>query len=190
MFLNDKYITMRKLILLIIFVLAITFTLPSYIFASSPTSLQGEARVENTGTSLTFEDNNSNVTVDPETGVLTGYAWSEDLGWVDFTNAENPPTINLETYNVTGEAGVLNTGGKLYFTGFSSNVTFDNESNTFSGYAWSEDVGWVDFSGVSLSGELAETGMNVALIQMVAVGLIVLLTLLYFNSRYSYKLKN
>lgn len=47
--------------------------------------------------------------------------------------------------NVTGAAQVSNTGAALHFTGYNANVTANNDTHQFAGYAWSEDVGWVAF---------------------------------------------
>lgn len=47
--------------------------------------------------------------------------------------------------NVTGSAQVLNTPNYLYFTGYNANVTLNNDTHEFAGYAWSTDVGWVAF---------------------------------------------
>lgn len=63
----------------------------------------------------------------------TGYAWSESLGWFDFSNAVVTDSA------LTGHAYNDNTGWLVL-----SGVT--NTNGTLSGYAWSESVGYFDFS--------------------------------------------
>ena len=107
------------------------------------------ATVENTGSNVNFGSNNSNVQIDNNTKIFSGYGWSDDLGWIAFGTADNPlgpVTVNNTTHAVSGEARVLNTGGDIDFrpSPQGSNVTIDTGGN-FSGYAWSSDCGWIDF---------------------------------------------
>lgn len=44
----------------------------------------GKAKVISTGAFLDFSNYNSNVTVSTTTGVMSGYVWSEDVGWLNF----------------------------------------------------------------------------------------------------------
>jgi hypothetical protein len=127
-----------------------------YPSTTSPNTLHGQAQILNTGNILHFTGYSSNVTIDLATGDLNGYAWSEDLGWIDFGSTDNPQgpvNVNTSTGAVTGKAYVLNTGAYLDFTNYSSNVVLDWTELTFSGYVWSEDLGWVDFAdpGVTIS---------------------------------------
>ena len=69
---------------------------------------------------------------------MSGYAWSESLGWFDFSNATVSNTA------VTGYAYNDNTGW-LVLDGVV------NTNGVLSGYAWSESVGYFDFSRVTLS---------------------------------------
>lgn len=112
-------------------------------------SLSGQAGVINTGGAVHFTNYESNVSVDTQTGVMSGYAWLDDLGWVAFGteegNTEGPVTVDLVTGALTGKAKVINTSGYLDFTNFGSNVVVDLSSGVFSGYVWSEDVGWINF---------------------------------------------
>jgi hypothetical protein len=68
----------------------------------------------------------------------TGYAWSESLGWFDFTN------VTISDTQVTGNAYNDNTGW-LVLNGIT------NTNGTLSGYAWSESVGYFDFSDVAIT---------------------------------------
>ena len=118
-------------------------------------SLTGQAGVMNTGGAVHFSNYESNVAVDTQTGVMSGYAWLDDLGWVAFGTEEGntggPVMVSLTTGALTGQAKVVNTGGYLDFTNFESNVVIDLASGIFSGYVWSEDVGWIDFGNPGVS---------------------------------------
>lgn len=67
----------------------------------------------------------------------TGYAWSESVGWFDFSN------VTVADTAVTGYAYNDNTGWLVL-----DGVT--NTNGVLGGYAWSESVGWFDFSNVSI----------------------------------------
>lgn len=64
----------------------------------------GKAKVIETGAYLDFTNYNSNVVVSTSTGIMSGYVWSEDVGWLnfgdsgvsidDFTNDLTEPTTN------------------------------------------------------------------------------------------------
>lgn len=127
---------------------------PSLVQATS-ISVTGKAKVLNTSNSyLDFTNYNSNVTVDDTTGNFSGYAFLEDVGWVDFGSTDNPLgpiNLNLTTGAVTGKAYVLNTAAYLDFTNYNSNVTVALATGVFSGYVFSEDAGWIDFSDTGVS---------------------------------------
>jgi len=136
------------------------FSLLLVSFFATPVSaasfnVSGKAKVSNSGNSyLDFTDYNSNVTVNVNTASFTGYAFLEDIGWVAFGATDNPNgavTFNTSTGVVSGKAYSLNTGKYIDFTGYSSNTVINVSTGTFSGYAFSEDVGWLNFvdSGVS-----------------------------------------
>ncbi|HVV38833.1 MAG TPA: hypothetical protein VHD31_00730 [Candidatus Paceibacterota bacterium] len=55
-------------------------------------------------------------------GTLTGYAWSENVGWLSFSGSNYGVTVS------------------------------PTDGNTLTGYAWSENVGWVSFTSSDLSG--------------------------------------
>lgn len=56
---------------------------------------------------------------------VSGFAWSENIGWISFNN--------------TSGGGAINYG-----------VNIDPSTGNFSGYAWSENIGWIDFSSAVL----------------------------------------
>ena len=68
----------------------------------------------------------------------TGYAWSESVGWFDFSG------VTVSDTTVIGNAYNDNTGW-LVLDGII------NTSGTLSGYAWSESVGYFDFSDVTIA---------------------------------------
>ncbi len=108
----------------------------------------GKAKVLNTGAYLDFTNYNSNVTINTSTGVFSGYAFEEDNGWVAFGTTDNPAgpvQMNTTTGIVGGTALVLNTGTTLGTTNYTSNVTMNIATKTFSGYAWEDNIGWVAF---------------------------------------------
>lgn len=49
---------------------------------------------------------------------------------------------------ITGKATVMNTGAYLDFDNYESNVQVDDTTGNFSGYAWLQDFGWVDFGTI------------------------------------------
>ena len=58
---------------------------------------------------------------------VSGFAWSENIGWVSFNSDSDSSPVD---YGVN-----LNTG-----------------NGKFSGYAWSEHIGWISFNESDLSG--------------------------------------
>ena len=127
------------------------------VLAASTSSVTGKAKVLNTDNSyLDFTSTySSNVTVNNTTGNFSGYAWLQDIGWCDFGTTDNPNgpvRLNLTSGVVTGKAYCINSTSYIDFTDYSANVTLSFSSGAFSGYGWSEDVGWLNFSdtGVTL----------------------------------------
>ncbi len=88
-------------------------------------------------------------------GTVSGYAWSENVGWINFgaTNGN----IHITDSVLTGSAWSENVGWiKLDPTTSGVKNTSDG---VLSGYAWSENVGWINFSGVSINSSGEFTGM-------------------------------
>ena len=127
---------------------------PSVILAAA-VSVTGKAKVVNTGNSyLDFTNYNSNATVDNVTGNFSGYAFLEDVGWLAFGTTDNslgPVNVNLTSGAVTGKAKSLNTGAYLDFTNYNSDVATNITTGVFTGYVFSEDVGWLNFSDTVVS---------------------------------------
>lgn len=112
------------------------------------------ALIVNTGGKIYFDASPyaSNATIDNYSREMAGYAWSDDLGWIDFANTGSDPADPVKadaSGNLSGHAKVLN-GGYIDFntSPTDANVAVDTNGD-FSGYAWSEDIGWINFSGVS-----------------------------------------
>ncbi len=91
-------------------------------------------------------------------GTLSGYAWSENIGWINFAPAGPYPAlpnysarVDLTTGEVSGWARVLAYGGGwdgwIKLRGTNYGVSINKTSGEFSGWAWSDMViGWISFN--------------------------------------------
>ncbi len=116
------------------------------------TPVTGKGTVLNTNTDLDFNASpyHSNVVINTDTYEFSGYAWNNDVGWIAFgstDNSEGPVRVDSATGNVSGKAKVLSTGNYVDFNSspYNSNVKLDADG-VFNGVAWSEDLGWIDFT--------------------------------------------
>jgi hypothetical protein len=167
-----------------IYILIMIFTLFILILpvaAANMIAVNGTAEIINTGGSFFFDTNNSNVTVDSTTGDITGFVWSDDLGWIDFDNNGDTggASVNLTTGKISGLAYVVNSDGFIDFTNFNSNATVNLSSGGITGYAWSNDVGWIDFSSARVAGtllQLVRTGASIIGVFALSAGLLVVAT--------------
>lgn len=146
----------RSIVLSFFFILVSAF---SYFFitkvsAANTTPVIGSAVSMNTNNPIFFTSATygANVVIgDPDSEnsnirTISGYAWSQDIGWIKFTAGESTGVfVNYTTGAVTGSAYVINTGKLLDFTNYNSNVVVNTETGIFTGYVWSEDIGWIDF---------------------------------------------
>lgn len=152
-----------KKVILILFLSVFVLAQSSGVVFAATVSVTGKAKVLNTDNSyLDFTNYNSNTTVDNVTGNFSGYAFLEDVGWLAFGTTDNslgPVDLDLSTGRVSGKAKSLNTGAYLDFTNYNSNVTLALGNNTFSGYAFSEDIGWLNFSdtGATLATSISDS---------------------------------
>lgn len=120
--------------------------------ASSTVPLSGYATVLNTGLTIDFEpESGANATIDNFTRQMAGYGWSDDLGWVSFGGTDNPNgAIRAdESGKLFSSAQVLN-AGVIDFDDSGADVVISD--GAFSGHAWSEDLGWIDFNTVQAAG--------------------------------------
>jgi len=80
---------------------------------------------------------------------LTGYAWSEKLGWINFNDdGDLYGVINDGNGNLSGHAW-SDKGGYISFLDESGNDYYQvvvDKAGDFSGYAWSDKLGYISFS--------------------------------------------
>ncbi len=113
-------------------------------------AIQGQATFANTGGKLHFSQYNSNVVLDSDTGHLSGYAWSDDTGWIAFgtqDNEQGPVQVNLQTGIFSGSAKVLATGTFIDFSQNSSQLILNTGTGQFSGHIFDPEMGWIEFGG-------------------------------------------
>ena len=101
-------------------------------------------------------------------GNVTGYAWSENLGWINFEpEGPYPAAPNYSVKRVGNKlegwarivsiqtaSSIGNSGGWLGWIKMSGTVqvggyygvTITPSSGQLKGYAWSDELGWIDFS--------------------------------------------
>jgi hypothetical protein len=65
-----------------------------------------------------------------------------------------PAKIRAALITVSGKAKVLNTGHYLDFDNYNSNVECSLSSSAFSGYVFSQDLGWIDFADTGVSTDI------------------------------------
>jgi len=65
---------------------------------------------------------------------LSGYAWSDNIGWISFNCQEGGP----------GGSDICGTSDYKVSVNFTTGL--------FSGYAWSDNIGWVSFNSTDLAG--------------------------------------
>ncbi len=152
---TNKLSVKRLVILGLAFILVLTLGLV-YRFqqadASSIVPLSGYATVVNTGEKIDFEiSSGANATIDNYTRKMAGYGWSEDLGWISFGDADNPNgAIRAdESGNLSSSAKSLS-AGIVEFNQSGADVSITD--GNFSGHAWSEDLGWIDFTNTKATG--------------------------------------
>lgn len=118
------------------------------------------------------------VSIPAANGPVTGYAWSEHMGWINFGPSSGAVPagsgcangvsrsgndlvgcarfVNIETAlgqgNSGGWSGWIKMKGSTYGVTVSATGTSVNNQTTYplGGYAWSEELGWVDFSRMSV----------------------------------------
>ncbi|MCX6766903.1 MAG: hypothetical protein NT170_03975 [Candidatus Moranbacteria bacterium] len=106
---------------------------------------------------------NYGVNIPSGTGDVSGYAWSENIGWISFNAADlagcpqGQCKANVSGNNFKGWARILgikdalsagNSGGWqgwISLSGAQYGVKI-NADNTLTGFGWSDELGWIDFS--------------------------------------------
>lgn len=75
-----------------------------------------------------------------------GYAWSENIGWISLNSIncdqDNDGWVDLSCGGFKS-AGVPNNGSNIPVKDYGVNI--EQSSGNFSGYAWSENIGWIKF---------------------------------------------
>lgn len=107
----------------------------------------GKAKFLNAGyIDFNASPDGANVTVS-SLGQFSGYAWSSDLGWIDFGNVSVPGFVLPPSIALFGTATTVNAGDKIYFSGsqYNTNVVINYETLEMDGYAWSPEMGWLYF---------------------------------------------
>jgi hypothetical protein len=111
----------------------------------------------NTGTAVSYGANISSID-----GVMSGYGWSENIGWISFNSGDlsgcpsGSCTARRAGNNIQGWARIIsirdaltvgNSGG---WQGWIKLNGVTISGSNFSGYAWSDELGWIDFSRASI----------------------------------------
>ena len=120
--------------------------------ATSTVPVTGYATVLSTGARLEFDaGHGANVIIDNFTRQMSGYVWSDDVGWISFGSGDNPAgPVRAGTDGKLGAKAKSLNSGDIDFGGSGSTVVA--ASSSFSGYAWSDDLGWIDFTNVKAIG--------------------------------------
>jgi hypothetical protein len=94
-------------------------------------------------------------------GYLSGFAWGENIGWINMGAVSGSPYLNTtdsnwgvnidEEGNLTGLAWGENVGWINFKSEFNQ-VTIDRATGRFDGYAWGENIGWLHFIGGEADG--------------------------------------
>ncbi len=110
------------------------------------------------------------INIPNENGVLSGYGWSENIGWVSFNagDVSSCPTgkgacnARRVENRLEGWARIIairdaalqnNAGGWqgwISLSGVNYGIVI-NPNNTLGGYAWSDELGWIDFSRAKIN---------------------------------------
>lgn len=109
---------------------------------------------------------NYGVNIPSADGALSGYAWTEHYGWISFNGADLAgcvPALGQAARtgnNITGGARILsirdagtNAGGWdgcVSLSGSTPNYGVTVSGSALAGYAWSGELGWIDFSRASI----------------------------------------
>ena len=90
-------------------------------------------------------------------GYLTGYVWTENVGWIKLGVGTGPyantgPTdygVNMDASgNLFGYAWSSHFGW-INFHSTHGQVTVNTGTGRFDGYAWGENIGWIRFQSVA-----------------------------------------
>ncbi len=83
--------------------------------------------------------------IEAQKGMLTGYIWGENIGYIDLNPSLAGGVVNDGKGQLSGYAWGENIGW-INFRPTSGGVSIDPKTGVFSGYAWSENIGWIQFN--------------------------------------------
>ena len=92
-------------------------------------------------------------------GTVSGYAWSPQIGWVNFGTTNG--SIRITDLVVTGYAWNENKG-RVNLSPTNGGVA-NNAEGALSGYAWCEGTGWLNFTGVTVNSSGVFSGSTTAM---------------------------
>ena len=75
-----------------------------------------------------------------------GWAWSENIGWISFNSTNCDSNSNGTTDNINYSQCPIGQTSADY------GVNINTTNGLFSGYAWSENIGWISFNSSELTG--------------------------------------
>ncbi len=107
------------------------------------------------------------VNIPTDGSLASGYAWSSAIGWVSFNQADlsgcpsGTCSARMESGSLKGWARIMsivqagaNAGGWngwISLSGTNYGITYNDVSGALSGFAWSNELGWIDFSGAKIT---------------------------------------
>lgn len=81
---------------------------------------------------------------------IAGYAWSENIGWISFNSSNCDTNIDgIADAMPPAPAGCPAPGTPVPSYGVNLDLGITND---LSGYAWSENIGWITFEGTEVAG--------------------------------------
>lgn len=143
----SKYFTTTTKGLFSLGVLLLLTMLNTHSVSATPVPLSADSRGividSNTSLILSSSPSFSNLTVNRNSRQISGYAWSSDIGWINFSSG----VTMLNDGSLTGMTlPSTYTNGVNFNIDPSKIVRADANGNLY-GYAWSLDVGWLHFNG-------------------------------------------
>lgn len=178
-------IKINKKILLLSFVLfCSTFMLGAFLKANAAlvsgylwggTEQVSDGTINGNETGVGWIDLSNKIDIPSSDGNVSGYGWSENIGWVDFepqnhcgsayvaascTNPDGNHSTGVSRSGDTlvGWARIVsiavasdsnNSGGWVGWVKM-NNVSIDSATGQMSGYAWSDELGWISFANAKI----------------------------------------
>ncbi len=174
----------KKTLLLSFFVFCATFMLGAFLKANAAlvsgylwggTEQVSDGTINGNETGVGWIDLSNKVNIPSFDGGVSGYGWSENIGWVDFEPQNHcgsayaaASCTNPDGNNITGVSRSGNTlvgwarivsiatasvaGNSGGWSGWikMNNVSIDAATGQMSGYAWSDEMGWISFANAQI----------------------------------------